>query len=173
MHITKETLHYLGDSYEVEPGDGGQRNSYLKTHNIETFLIVPKDEYRINVKPKLSNISFFKPNFISSRKSRWRVLLAKTSTEWACPRSCGWWDTTCGRKTVWNFFFLILSFFFELVYFRLEKPRDQQEELNDYLKRAIDARSVDRLRCKQFMLNFRHPDVEKKVRQKFIFFPFP
>lgn len=49
VHITKETLVYLGDSYEVEPGEGGERNSYLKTHNIETFLIVPKDECRINV----------------------------------------------------------------------------------------------------------------------------
>jgi hypothetical protein len=49
VHITKETLHYLGDSYEVEAGDGGERNSYLKTHNIETFLIVPKDEIRNNV----------------------------------------------------------------------------------------------------------------------------
>jgi adenylate cyclase 5 len=30
----------------VEAGHGGDRNAYLKTHNIETFLIVPSDEYR-------------------------------------------------------------------------------------------------------------------------------
>lgn len=41
VHITKETLKCLGDDYVVEPGNGGERNSYLRDHNIETFLIVP------------------------------------------------------------------------------------------------------------------------------------
>lgn len=40
VHITKETLRCLGDDYEVEPGNGGERNSYLKDHNIDTYLIV-------------------------------------------------------------------------------------------------------------------------------------
>lgn len=40
MHITKETLKFLGTDYEVEPGHGGDRNNYLKDHNIETYLIV-------------------------------------------------------------------------------------------------------------------------------------
>lgn len=40
MHITKETLKFLGTDYEVEPGEGGERNNYLKDHNIETYLIV-------------------------------------------------------------------------------------------------------------------------------------
>lgn len=43
VHITKETLRYLDGMYKVEPGNGGERNSYLKDHNIETFLIVPDD----------------------------------------------------------------------------------------------------------------------------------
>lgn len=43
MHITKETLNYLDGMYKVEPGNGGERNAYLKDHNIETFLIVPDE----------------------------------------------------------------------------------------------------------------------------------
>ncbi|VVC86175.1 unnamed protein product [Leptidea sinapis] len=46
VHITKETLACLGDDYKVEPGNGGERNAYLKDHNIETYLIVPDDTSR-------------------------------------------------------------------------------------------------------------------------------
>jgi adenylate cyclase 5 len=46
VHITKETLQCLGGDYAVEPGHGGERNPYLRDHNIETFLIVPADTYR-------------------------------------------------------------------------------------------------------------------------------
>lgn len=46
VHITKATLDYLGDRFEVEPGGGASRESYLADHKIETFLIVP---------PKVSN----------------------------------------------------------------------------------------------------------------------
>lgn len=46
IHITKETLRYLGSDYRVEPGHGGDRNGYLRDHNIETFLIIPSDKYR-------------------------------------------------------------------------------------------------------------------------------
>ncbi|XP_012533479.1 adenylate cyclase type 2 isoform X2 [Monomorium pharaonis] len=41
VHITKATLLQLNDRFEVEPGDGGSRESYLAQHKIETFLIVP------------------------------------------------------------------------------------------------------------------------------------
>ena len=39
--MTKATLHQLGDRFEVEPGDGGSRDSYLDDHKVETFLIIP------------------------------------------------------------------------------------------------------------------------------------
>lgn len=41
MHITKATLDYLGDQFEVEPGGGGSRDAYLGDHKVETYLIVP------------------------------------------------------------------------------------------------------------------------------------
>ncbi|KAF4528183.1 hypothetical protein B566_EDAN016888, partial [Ephemera danica] len=41
VHVTKATLLQLGDRFEVEPGNGGSRETYLDEHKIETFLIVP------------------------------------------------------------------------------------------------------------------------------------
>ena len=45
IHITEETLQFLEGDYEVEEGNGGDRNSYLKEHNIKTFLIIPPDNF--------------------------------------------------------------------------------------------------------------------------------
>ncbi|GIX74566.1 hypothetical protein CDAR_312831 [Caerostris darwini] len=39
VHISKATLDYLGDAYEVDPGHGETRDAYLRTHGTETFLI--------------------------------------------------------------------------------------------------------------------------------------
>ncbi|XP_055530208.1 adenylate cyclase type 2 isoform X2 [Wyeomyia smithii] len=55
VHITKATLDYLGDKFEVEPGGGASRESYLADHKIETYLIVPPKA--TNDLPKPSPIS--------------------------------------------------------------------------------------------------------------------
>ncbi|XP_064410211.1 adenylate cyclase type 1 [Latimeria chalumnae] len=47
VHITKTTLECLNGDYEVEPGYGHERNSFLKKHNIETFFIVPSHRRKI------------------------------------------------------------------------------------------------------------------------------
>lgn len=47
VHITKETLKCLEGDYEVEDGRGSERNAYLKDHQIETYLIIPGDTYRL------------------------------------------------------------------------------------------------------------------------------
>ncbi|XP_032387392.1 adenylate cyclase type 1 isoform X2 [Etheostoma spectabile] len=41
VHITKSTLECLNGDYEVEPGNGHERNAFLLKHEIETFFIVP------------------------------------------------------------------------------------------------------------------------------------
>lgn len=48
VHITKSTLDYLGDRFEVEPGNGASREAYLADHKIETYLIVPPKVWNIN-----------------------------------------------------------------------------------------------------------------------------
>ncbi|XP_022241729.1 Ca(2+)/calmodulin-responsive adenylate cyclase-like [Limulus polyphemus] len=40
VHITQATLDFLRDEYEVIPGHGGNRNSYLREQNIKTYFIV-------------------------------------------------------------------------------------------------------------------------------------
>uniref|UniRef100_A0A7N6FGN2 adenylate cyclase n=1 Tax=Anabas testudineus TaxID=64144 RepID=A0A7N6FGN2_ANATE len=50
IHITKATLQYLNGDYEVEPGFGGERNAYLKEHNIETFLVLGCSQKRVSVR---------------------------------------------------------------------------------------------------------------------------
>ncbi|XP_019482111.1 PREDICTED: adenylate cyclase type 1 [Hipposideros armiger] len=47
VHITKATLACLNGDYEVEPGHGHERNSFLRTHNIETFFIVPSHRRKV------------------------------------------------------------------------------------------------------------------------------
>lgn len=47
VHISSVTLEHLKGSYKVEPGDGQSRDSYLKEHNVVTYLVInPKVRYR-------------------------------------------------------------------------------------------------------------------------------
>ncbi|KAH1009575.1 hypothetical protein HUJ04_001908 [Dendroctonus ponderosae] len=52
VHITQATQDYLGGEYEVEPGNGGSRNQYLRDHCVTTYFIVPPARRR---KPLLFN----------------------------------------------------------------------------------------------------------------------
>lgn len=53
------------------------------------------------------------------------------------------------------------------------ETKDAEDEVNEYLMRAIDARSIDRLRhehCKGFALTFKTPNVEKRVNIQAVLF---
>ncbi|XP_062849460.1 adenylate cyclase type 1b isoform X2 [Trichomycterus rosablanca] len=47
VHITRSTLECLNGDYEVEPGNGRERNAFLQKHDIETFFIVPSHRRKI------------------------------------------------------------------------------------------------------------------------------
>ncbi|KAG7455184.1 hypothetical protein MATL_G00253830 [Megalops atlanticus] len=47
VHITRSTLDCLNGDYEVEPGNGHERNAFLQKHHIETFFIVPSHRRKI------------------------------------------------------------------------------------------------------------------------------
>lgn len=53
VHITKTTLACLNGDYEVEPGHGHERNSFLKAHDIETFFIVPSHRRKVGARTLL------------------------------------------------------------------------------------------------------------------------
>lgn len=40
VHITEATLNHLDKAYEVEDGQGQQRDPYLKEMNIRTYLVI-------------------------------------------------------------------------------------------------------------------------------------
>ncbi|RXN20273.1 adenylate cyclase type 2 [Labeo rohita] len=47
VHISSVTLEHLNGAYQVEPGNGQSRDSYLKEHGIITYLVInPKAEKR-------------------------------------------------------------------------------------------------------------------------------
>ena len=52
--MTEEVVKALNNYYEVEPGNGEDRNGYLRDHNIKTYLI--KEENDVH---KVSPISCF------------------------------------------------------------------------------------------------------------------
>lgn len=47
VHVTKVTVDLLDNRYEIEKGNGVERDAYLAQHQIETFLVVaPKVSVR-------------------------------------------------------------------------------------------------------------------------------
>ncbi|GAB0092923.1 Adenylate cyclase [Sergentomyia squamirostris] len=134
VHITKETLTCLDGDYEVEEGHGSERNSYLKDHQIETYLIVPGDTYKQHKRP---NHSFSINGNISKELRMMGHGSQKTTT----------------------------SKYDRLGFSDVHEIKDPEDEVNDYLMRAIDARSIDRLRsehCKYVLLTFKKSEIEQK-----------
>ncbi|XP_075213692.1 adenylate cyclase type 6-like [Lycorma delicatula] len=137
VHITKETLKCLDGAYEVEPGRGGERNSYLRDHNIETYLIVPGNSGKINEFVKKPQ-----PGFMNGSVAKELRVMGHT------PQA---------NKT------------HKLKFGESVEVKDPEDEVNDYLMKAIDARSIDHLRsehCHRFMLRFRDPKVEEKYTKE-------
>ncbi|KAM3960148.1 adenylyl cyclase 78C [Aphomia sociella] len=46
VHISSATLDCLNGAFEVEPGEGGTRNAYLKEHELTTYLIRSTEQPR-------------------------------------------------------------------------------------------------------------------------------
>nr|XP_034190588.1 adenylate cyclase type 6 [Osmia lignaria] len=139
VHITKETLDCLGGYYEVEEGQGGERNAYLKEHNIKTYLIIPGDTYKGNI-PSSGLRKGLPANGNVSKEMR----VMGHGSQRGKQAKLGFGETA-------------------------ESKKDPEDEVNEYLMRAIDARSIDRLRaeyCTPFILTFRRPDVEEKYSRE-------
>lgn len=57
--------------------------------------------------------------------------------------------------------------FRHFIFRNTQENLNPEDEVDEFLGRAIDARSIDRLRSehvKKFLLTFREPDLERKVR---------
>ncbi|XP_047100932.1 adenylate cyclase type 5-like [Schistocerca piceifrons] len=144
VHVTSETLRCLGGDYAVEAGHGGERNAYLRDHNIETFLIVPQSGGGQASTPA-SRASVKRPNHTFSMNG-------SVSKEM---RMMGH-GSQSGKYS-------------KLGYGESLEEKDPEDEVNEYLMRAIDARSIDRLRaehCKSLLLTFRKADIEEKYSKE-------
>ncbi|XP_069588705.1 adenylate cyclase type 5 isoform X2 [Ranitomeya imitator] len=153
IHITKVTLNYLNGDYEVEPGTGGERNPYLKKHNIETFLIVRCSQKRKEEKAMMAKMSRQRTNSIGHNPAHWGV-------------ERNFYNHLGGNQVSK-----------EMKRMGFEDPKDKniqenmnpEDEVDEFLGRAIDARSIDRLRSehvRKILLTFREPDLEKKYSKQ-------
>uniref|UniRef100_A0A8C8HZ99 Adenylate cyclase type 6 n=1 Tax=Oncorhynchus tshawytscha TaxID=74940 RepID=A0A8C8HZ99_ONCTS len=155
IHITKATLQYLNGDYEVEPGFGGDRNAYLKENNIETFLVLGCSQKRKEEKAAMA-------------KSAMMQRVRANSTEGLMPR---WVPDTRFSRTKDSKVFRHMG----IDETSRQDNRCSQEALNpedevdEFLGRAIDARSIDQLRkdhVKKFLLTFQTKDLENKFSTK-------
>uniref|UniRef100_A0AAY4CH10 Adenylate cyclase type 6 n=1 Tax=Denticeps clupeoides TaxID=299321 RepID=A0AAY4CH10_9TELE len=140
IHITKATLQYLNGDYEVEPGFGGERNAYLKENNIETFLVLGCSQKRKEEKAIMQKMQRARANSGEGLMPRWVP------------------DRSFSRPKE------------SKVYSRgAQEALNPDDEVDEFLGRAIDARSIDQLRrdhVKKFVLTFQTPALEKKYAKK-------
>uniref|UniRef100_A0A665WHQ3 adenylate cyclase n=1 Tax=Echeneis naucrates TaxID=173247 RepID=A0A665WHQ3_ECHNA len=143
IHITKATLNYLNGDYDVEPGEGGERNAYLKKNNIETYLIVGCSQKRKEEKAMIAKMNRQRTNSVTHNSGHWTDHVNVTQSH--------------------------LVLFRHFIFRNTQENMNPEDEVDEFLGRAIDARSIDRLRSehvKKFLLTFREPDLEKKYSKQ-------
>ncbi|NP_001191588.1 adenylate cyclase [Aplysia californica] len=124
VHISSATKDYLNGDYDLEPGDGASRDSYIKQCGIETYLIK-----------------------VDTRRHK--------SVPFESRREHG----TSGAMKLMG-----IEERGQVI-----EGKDIEDEVNDYLSRAIDARSVDRLRSEHvhgLFMRFRKKEIEDKFSHK-------
>ncbi|ROL48504.1 Adenylate cyclase type 6, partial [Anabarilius grahami] len=152
IHITKATLQYLNGDYEVEPGFGGERNAYLKENSIETFLVLGCSQKRKEEKAMMAKMQRTRTNSNEGLVPRWvpdrsfsRTKDSKVFRQMGIDEQSS--KDNRGAQEALN-------------------PED---EVDEFLGRAIDARSIDQLRkdhVKKFLLTFQTSSLEKKYSKK-------
>ncbi|XP_071108641.1 adenylate cyclase type 5-like [Haliotis cracherodii] len=141
VHITEDTLHSLNSFYEVEEGRGGERNNYLLDHAIKTYLI---KEHHSRIRKVAAASSGNSPGNLSNSNvgKELKMMGYNANPNAGIHHKLGIGDN--------------------------HEAKTPEEEVNEYLGRAIDARSIDRLRSdhvKGFFFTFRKKDLEEKYRK--------
>uniref|UniRef100_A0A8C6PIK5 Adenylate cyclase type 6 n=1 Tax=Nothobranchius furzeri TaxID=105023 RepID=A0A8C6PIK5_NOTFU len=152
IHITKATLQYLNGDYEVEPGFGGERNVYLKENSIETFLVLGCSQKRKDEKAIMAKLQRTRANSNEGLMPRWvpdrtfsRTKDSKVFRQMGIDES-----SSKDNRGV-------------------QETMNPEDEVDEFLGRAIDARSIDQLRkdhVKKFLLTFQTSSLEKKYSKK-------
>ncbi|XP_072488276.1 adenylate cyclase type 7 [Notamacropus eugenii] len=82
VHITEATLNHLDRAYEVEEGNGQQRDPYLKEMNIQTYLVI--DPRSRQQQPPSQHLS--KPRANDALKMRASVRMTRYLESWGAAR---------------------------------------------------------------------------------------
>ncbi|XP_020840812.1 adenylate cyclase type 7 isoform X2 [Phascolarctos cinereus] len=82
VHITEATLNHLDKAYEVEEGNGQQRDPYLKEMNIQTYLVI--DPRARQQQPPSQHLS--KPRANDALKMRASVRMTRYLESWGAAR---------------------------------------------------------------------------------------
>ncbi|MBN3307196.1 ADCY5 cyclase, partial [Amia calva] len=205
IHITKATLQYLNEDYEVEPGFGGERNAYLKENSIETFLILGCSQKRKDEKAVMAKMQRARANSNEGLVPRWvpersftrtkdskvfrQMAVAARGAVCPSPRRTDSFSyisilSKVAHPTLYYFikecvpYLGIFTAVEEEGFLGLEglvldrsaqETMNPEDEVDEFLGRAIDARSIDQLRkdhVRKFLLTFQNPVLERKYSKK-------
>ncbi|OQV18571.1 Adenylate cyclase type 5 [Hypsibius exemplaris] len=147
IHVSGTTLSCLNGEYEVIESDGGKTNKYLLENHIKTYFVTSGSRRDPMPRRQLSQRRTNSKNRASFRN---RMRGDGDSNGPGTGRS--------GGAAIRNKLGLT-----ELS--EKEVVKNPEDDIHDYLSKAIDARSLDRLRtehCKKLTLTFRDPKAEKK-----------
>ncbi|ELT87487.1 hypothetical protein CAPTEDRAFT_155468 [Capitella teleta] len=150
VHVTDDTVRWLNSDYEVEPGNGGDRNAFLRDHNVKTFLIK-----ETSPRYKVLSDSAIRHNSMNAK------LTCKTNEFF------GGVLPTVGVTTP-AFGSRPMQDKETLGFGEHQESKDPDDEVNEYLGRAIDARSIERLRAEHvrgFLLTFNSLELEEKYSE--------
>ncbi|XP_026961914.1 adenylate cyclase type 6 isoform X4 [Sagmatias obliquidens] len=164
IHITRATLQYLNGDYEVEPGRGGERNAYLKEQHIETFLILGASQKRKEEKAMLAKLQRARANSVEGLMPRWVPdrTFSRTKDSKAF-RQMGIDDSSKDNAQAPG------EAMSPALSRGAQDALNPEDEVDEFLGRAIDARSIDQLRkdhVRRFLLTFQREDLEKKYSRK-------
>uniref|UniRef100_A0A4X2LE03 Adenylate cyclase type 1 n=1 Tax=Vombatus ursinus TaxID=29139 RepID=A0A4X2LE03_VOMUR len=166
VHITKTTLECLNGDYEVEPGFGHERNSFLKKHNIETFFIVPSHRRKIfpglilsDIKPakrmKFKTVCYLLVQLMHCRK------MFKAEIPFSNVMTCEDDDKRRALRTASEKLRNRSSFSTNIVY------TTPGTRVNRYISRLIEARQTESEMADLnfFTLQYKHKEREEKYHQ--------
>ncbi|XP_072454203.1 adenylate cyclase type 1 isoform X1 [Notamacropus eugenii] len=166
VHITKTTLECLNGDYEVEPGFGHERNSFLKKHNIETFFIVPSHRRKIfpglilsDIKPakrmKFKTVCYLLVQLMHCRK------MFKAEIPFSNVMTCEDDDKRRALRTASEKLRNRSSFSTNIVY------TTPGTRVNRYISRLIEARQTESEMADLnfFTLKYKHKEREEKYHQ--------
>ena len=71
VHISEVTAKALGDQFQLEPGNGGDRDDYIQKHKIKTYLVVVPEVNIVYVNIRMSKNILSVKMFVSKSLLAW------------------------------------------------------------------------------------------------------